>query len=65
MIRESQKRALDKYIKKTMKPYSFRLHKEKYKDIIEWLDSKENKTQYILDLIKKDMNEREESRTCR
>ena len=55
MIYESQKKALNKYLKKAMKPYTFRLHKEKYKDVIEWLDQQKNRTGYILELIKEDM----------
>ena len=42
--------------KKTQKRYEFYVNKETEKDVYEWLESQDNKRQYLIDLIKGDMN---------
>ena len=36
--------------------FSFRFNKESEAEVIEWLESKESTKQYIMQLIKEDMN---------
>lgn len=47
---------VEKYIKEELKAFHFRLSKKKDADIIEFIDSLENKSQYMKDLIRADMN---------
>ena len=46
-----------KYLKENMKPMVVNLNKNVYKDIIDFLDKKENKNKYLKELIRKDMEE--------
>ena len=43
--------------KKNQKRYEFYLNKEMDKDVYEWLERIANKRQYLIDLIRGDMNE--------
>ena len=45
----------DKYAKKAIKQYILKFNRNTEPEIIEFLDSKENKNNYIRDLIKADM----------
>lgn len=56
--KEARARAQAKYDAKHRGDYNniyVKCHKEHDKDLIEWLATKENKTAYIKDLIRKDM----------
>jgi len=44
-----------KYRKDTQKRIEFYVHKELDKDVLDWLETKPNKRQYLLDLIRADM----------
>ena len=47
---------VNKHLKEHYKQYKFILHTERQQHIIDYLNSKENKQQYILNLILNDMN---------
>ena len=53
--KEAIKRAQHKYEKSTVKRVTFRVHNKYDKSIIEHLESKENVTAYIKQLIRSDM----------
>ena len=55
LLKERQQRTNAKYQKKSMKTISIRFHKTNDKDVIEKLESVENKTDYIRQLIKKEL----------
>ena len=46
--------------KKNQKRFEFYLNKELDKDVYEWFETKTNKRQYLIDLIRKDLNEHQE-----
>lgn len=52
---KSRIKATNKYNKKTYYNVSIRVRKDTQKDIIEWLDAQKSKNDYIINLIKKDM----------
>ena len=54
MVSEAQKKALAKYLKKNVKQVALRFF-PKDMDLYEYVQTKENMTSYILDLIRKDM----------
>lgn len=56
MISDARKRADLNYKKKTMKQVTLALHKANEADVIEFLDKVENKRQYLINLIRNDMN---------
>ena len=56
MIKDLNKYRRD-YNKANYKSVSIRFHKEKEKDVIIWLESKESIRDYLIDLINKDINE--------
>ena len=56
MIKDLNKYRRD-YNKVNYKSVSIRFHKEKEKDIIMWLESKESIRDYLIDLINKDIEE--------
>ena len=56
MIKDLKKYRND-YNKEKYKSVSIRFHKEKDKDIITWLESKESIKDYIIELINKDIDE--------
>lgn len=58
--KERQSKSVNKHVKKHYKRYEFRFHNDRQKDIIEYLEQKENKQQYITDLIRKDMEHNRE-----
>lgn len=45
----------NQYKKKTYKVYTLRLNKNTMADVIKWLDTKDNKQSYVIDLIRKDI----------
>lgn len=51
-----KKMATLKWRKECIKRIEFYLHKEMDKDVLEWLESKPNKREYIIDLLRKDMD---------
>lgn len=53
---EAQKRASSKWTKDNVKTITFGLRKGQDDDIIEFLDSKKNRQQYLKDLIRSDMS---------
>ena len=53
--KEQHNKAVIKHVKTHYKRIEFKLHAERQKDIIEYLEQKENKQKYITDLIRKDM----------
>ena len=55
IMKPSQYKANRKYQKNNTKSYGFMFNKNYDKDIIEKLDSVENKSQYIKDLIRRDL----------
>lgn len=55
MTSESTRRALRRYAKKT-KQYIIRLRKDTDADVIAMLDSVENRTEYIRQLVRRDVN---------
>lgn len=56
MIKDLNKYRSD-YNKANYKSVSIRFHKEKEKDIIMWLESKDSIRDYLIDLINKDIDE--------
>ena len=54
---EEKNMATNKWRRECVKYYKFYLHKELDKDALEWLEKQPNKRQYLIDLIKGDMNE--------
>ena len=46
-----------KWRKESIKRVEFYLHKELDKDVLEWLQEQPNKREYIIALLRKDMNE--------
>jgi hypothetical protein len=57
LLKERQQKANDKYHRKAMKAITIRFHKEHDKDVIEKLESVENKTDFIRQLIKKELGQ--------
>lgn len=49
------------YVKNNIKQVMILIHKEHDKDIIEWLDQQDNKSGYIKDLIRRDMEAYQEA----
>lgn len=49
---------LYKWRKDNQRVFKFELNKTKEKDVIDFLESLENKRAYIIDLIRKDINSR-------
>ena len=47
---------LDKWRKQVQKRFEFYINKETDADILEWFEQIPNKRQYILELLRKDMN---------
>lgn len=56
MVRESQKKASEKYDKANRRNVVLRLNVKTDKDILDHLDSLDNKMGYIKELIRKDIN---------
>lgn len=56
MKTEAQKRSTNKFHKTHIKQFNLKLHKTIDKDIIDYLESLENKQGYLKDLIRKDMD---------
>lgn len=50
-----------KWRKESIKRVEFYLHKELDKDVLEWLETQPNKREYLIALLRKDMNEHKES----
>ena len=48
---------LDKWRKANQKRFEFYLNRESDKEVLEWFEQIPNKRQYLIDLIKGDMNE--------
>lgn len=46
-----------KWRKESIKRFEFYLHKELDKDVLDWLQDQPNKREYIISLLRKDMNE--------
>ena len=55
MMSEAKRRADDKYKKKAYTQFSVRLHNEKEADVIEHMNSVENKRDYLIKLIRSDI----------
>ena len=55
IAKEQHNKATIKHVKEHYRQFKFILHTERQKDIIEYLEQKENKQKYITDLIRKDM----------
>ena len=55
IAKEQHNKAVIKHVKTHYKRIEFKLHTERQKDIIEYLEQQENKQQYIISLIKRDM----------
>ena len=55
IAKENHNKATIKHIRENYRTFKIQLHNERQKDIIEHLEQKENKQQYITDLIRKDM----------
>ena len=53
--KKSMQKAVNKFHREKMKVFTFRFHKENQRDVIEHLESQENKAGYIADLIRKDL----------
>lgn len=53
---KKQKKYKNDFTKSTYKSISLMLNKTSESDIIKWLDGKENKRAYLIDLIRNDMN---------
>ena len=50
-----------KWRKESIKRVEFYLHKELDKDVLEWLEKQPNKREFLIGLIRKDMNEKRPS----
>ena len=50
-----------KWRKESIKRVEFYLHKELDKDVLEWLEKQPNKREYIISLLRKDMDEKRPS----
>lgn len=62
MVLEENKMGRDmenrfKWEKDKLIQIAFKLHRDNDKDVIEYLNTKTNKRAYLIDLIRKDMNE--------
>lgn len=55
MVSESAKRAVKKYVKDNLVSIAFRFNKKTEKELIDFIRSKENQTDYVRKLILKDM----------
>ena len=53
--RKTAQKAVSRYHKEHMKIYSFRFNVDNQRDIIEQLESQENKAGYVADLIRQDL----------
>ena len=45
-----------KWRKESIKRIEFYLHKENDKEVLEWIENVPNKREYLIELIRKDMN---------
>lgn len=52
----NQRKYINNWIKENMRCYRFNLNNVKDKELIEFLDNMKNRTEYIRNLIKEDMN---------
>ena len=52
----NQKENKNKYIKKVYKTFSFRVRKDTQQEIIKQVEKQTNKNSYLVNLIKKDIN---------
>lgn len=50
------KENLDKWRKQVQKRFEFYINRETDADVLEWFEKIQNKRQYILELLRKDMN---------
>ena len=50
------KENLDKWRKQVQKRFEFYINKETDADVLEWFEKIPNKRQYLLELLRKDMN---------
>lgn len=55
MVRSEALAAAQKKYEKKIKTFAVRLHIERDADVVEKLENTQNKTEYIRDLIRKDM----------
>lgn len=55
MVSEAQKRHAAKYQAENTKVITIRVNKKLEPELLEWIESKSNKSKYILDLIREDM----------
>lgn len=55
----TQSQRVQKWKTKAVRRYEFYVHKEKEKEIYDFLEPMENRRQYVLDLIKEDMKKRD------
>ena len=55
MVSESAKRAVKKYTKENLVSIAFKFNKKTEKELIDFIRSKENQTDYVRKLILKDM----------
>lgn len=53
---EDKRMATNKWRREVVKTYKFYLHKEHDKEAYEWMEKQPNKRQYLIDLVKEDMN---------
>ena len=56
MLSEAQKRANKKYDLKTYKQITLKIRKDS--DVLKWLEKQNNKSGYIIELIRKDMEKK-------
>lgn len=59
MVSDKRKKYLNNFNKNTYKIYTLRINKNKYNNIINYLSNINNKNSYILELIEKDMKEKD------
>lgn len=55
MVSEAQKRNAAKYQTANTKVITIRVNKKLEPELLEWIESKNSKSKYILDLIRNDM----------
>lgn len=55
MASEAQRKAVSRYDKENTKSITVKLNRKTDADIIEWMDTKENRQGYIKEIIRKDM----------
>lgn len=61
---ESQKRATNEYRKRNVRSFNLKFYPADA-DILEWFESQPNKAQYLRELIKADMEAREQAQEAR